>query len=451
MDAIRIQARFIMPEPGAIIQGGQIVVRHGKIADLTTRAIDRADIDLGDCVLLPGLVNPHTHLEFSSLTSPFPASKDFPDWIKSVVEHRRELSSRLDIADLEATFRASIQAGLTESYRCGVAALCDIVTPPWSTADVSNQTGEEQPAVAVRCPNLPEIVVKNVSRQDLLEHLPNSAEQPRVLACLEHIGLDDQRVTDIRKWVRETEAIPKNNWPARLLALGVSPHAPYSTQWSFMKETIDRARVSGKLLAMHVAESLDERQWLDSGTGAFRDLFQRLGVMAFDSDRPKLLDVIEYLGQAKPALLIHGNYLYREEIAAIARVRESLSIVYCPRTHSHFRHGEYPLKRFVQAGLRVVLGTDSRASNPDLNLWQEARTAVSKHAEFSPRDAIRAITNEAAGALGLSQRFGSLTIGCEASLNVAPAPSSKVPDVDFCGWLLDAIEHPVPLADVLKP
>jgi cytosine/adenosine deaminase-related metal-dependent hydrolase len=79
--------------------------------------------------------------------------------------------------------------------------------------------------------------------------------------------------------------------------------------------------------------------------------------------------------------LIHGNYLTQHEIELAAKYRERLSMVYCPRTHVHFQHSPYPLNAMRQAGLRVVLGTDSRASSPDLNLWQE----TSKYSLFNRR------------------------------------------------------------------
>lgn len=446
MHAIRIQSQYIMVSPEEIIQCGQVVIRHGKIVEVTTRITDQADIDLGNTVLIPGLVNPHTHLEFSELPRPFPAGKSFPEWIRVVVEYRRQRQAQLGAIGLRQHLRRSIDFGLSESFSYGVAALCDIVTPPWSYDCLAGKPTSIQQAPSVDKALLSRLIRASISQADLSEHVPNAESCPYVMACLEHIGLDDQRISLTRQWARECETDSQTLSPERLISIDYSPHAPYSTQWPLVCEVIEKARSNRKLVAMHIAESRDEQQWLQAGTGAFREAFERLGIQS-SHEKPSTHDVLEQLGRAPRALLIHGNYLTQHEIELAAKYHERLSIVYCPRTHVHFQHSPYPLNAMRQAGLRVVLGTDSRASNPDLNLWQEARCALSKHAELSPGEALRAITCDSAEALGVAHRFGSITVGSEACLNMAIAPPAAVQKRDLCAWLLESVDSLTPLSN----
>ena len=83
--------------------------------------------------------------------------------------------------------------------------------------------------------------------------------------------------------------------------------------------------------------------------------------------------ILRMLADAPRALVIHGNYLDDEELAFLAANRERMSLVYCPRTHAYFEHPPYPLAKHLKLGVRVALGTDSRASNPDLDLLAEMR------------------------------------------------------------------------------
>ena len=81
-----------------------------------------------------------------------------------------------------------------------------------------------------------------------------------------------------------------------------------------------------------------------------------------------LLDLLEAHGTTERVLVIHGNYLVQDEINFLAAHRDRMSLVYCPRTHAYFSHEPYPLAEMIKAGVRVAVGTDSRASNPDLKL-----------------------------------------------------------------------------------
>ena len=106
--------------------------------------------------------------------------------------------------------------------------------------------------------------------------------------------------------------------------------------------------------------------------------------------------------------MIHGNYLDDDERAFLATHRDRMSLVYCPRTHAYFSHRPYPLAELLAGGVRVALGTDSRASNPDLDLLAEMRHIAKTHAAIDPHEILRLGTLAGATALGATKTLAVL-------------------------------------------
>src|SRR5207248_5598397 len=120
------------------------------------------------------------------------------------------------------------------------------------------------------------------------------------------------------------------------------------------------------------------------------------------------LDYLQALATAHRALVVHGNYLVADEIEFLAAHRERMSLVYCPRTHAYFGHEPYPVSQMLAAGVRVAVGTDSRASNPDLRLLEELRHIARHHPGVSPEAMLRMGTIAGAEALGIAADYGSI-------------------------------------------
>ena len=125
--------------------------------------------------------------------------------------------------------------------------------------------------------------------------------------------------------------------------------------------------------------------------------------------------------------MIHGNYLDDEEIAFVAAA-EALSVVFCPRSHAFFTHDRYPLARMLARGVNVALGTDSRASNPDLSLLAELRFCAGSHAEVPGAKLLELATLAGARALGTSDATGSLVAGKLANLAVVALADREAAD-----------------------
>jgi cytosine/adenosine deaminase-related metal-dependent hydrolase len=139
-------------------------------------------------------------------------------------------------------------------------------------------------------------------------------------------------------------------------------------------------------------------------------------------------------------LWVHANYLAPQPLPA------SHTVVYCPRTHAAFGHSPYPLREWHRWGVRVCLATDSLASNPDLNLLDEARHVQRHFPNLSAETILGMITREAAAALGKQAYIGTITPGKAADLILLPWPKGIPYHTDPC---LAVLESSVPVIGVM--
>ncbi len=222
---------------------------------------------------------------------------------------------------------------------------------------------------------------------------------------LEFIALQRSAVESATKAFSEDLIYARRQWNSEV-RLGVSPHAPYTVHPEFLTLCVRKAWEKKIPLAHHLAESREELMLLRAGCGPFVKLLQDFD--AWDPDaipfgsRP--LDYLMSLANSHRALVIHGNYLDDDEIGFLAAHAEKMSIVYCPRTHAYFQHDPYPLAKMIAAGVNVAIGTDSRASNPDLSVLADMRFAAKQHPLVPLATLLRMITSNAAKALGATMK-----------------------------------------------
>jgi cytosine/adenosine deaminase-related metal-dependent hydrolase len=365
---LTLRARQIVITPGRHLDGGWLLIKRGRIAAVGADPPPGSAIDLGDAVILPGLVNAHTHLEFSALPAPLDGSGGLPEWIGRVVALRRGRATS-DAA-------GAIRAGLAESAAAGVTLLGDIATA------------------------LPPPAVESLG--------------PRVRVFYETLGLSvAARAASLAMLRRDLGDLVGSNRPA-----GVSPHAPYSVAAPLGRTALDMARRLRLPVAMHLAESPAEAELVASGSGPLRAALDRLG--AWPEKPPPLLsaaDWISLLARGQRSLVVHGTFLDDVALARLARHRARFAVVVCPRTTRLLSGSLPPLGRLRSAGVRIALGTDSRASNPDLSVLGECRTLVDGGLA-SPTEAIAMATLAGAWALGCENRAGSLAPGRPADLVV---------------------------------
>jgi len=181
---------------------------------------------------------------------------------------------------------------------------------------------------------------------------------------------------------------------------------------------------------MHLAESEAELEFLRTGGGPLARLLDQRGVARPAQMRlgPRVADYLRLLSKAHRLLVVHGNYLCAEEIEYLAGQGARAAVVYCPRTHAHFGHAAYPLAKMLASGLEVALGTDSRASAPDLDMLAEMRFAAWRHPEIPPQAVLRMATFAGAKALGLGDRLGAIAPGYWADLCAVALPEHQAAD-----------------------
>ncbi len=371
-----LQARWVLPVESPPIAGGVVTIENERIVAVGTRAHADAKVqDLGDLVLLPGLVNAHTHLEFSTLSRPLGQPRmPLPEWIQLVIAGRKQ----------QADTTAGLTTGLRESLQAGVTTIGEIATSPFA-------------AVAL----------------DIL---------PDLTVFQEVIGFSAARIDSV---FAELQQRLHSNHPA--LQVGISPHAPYTVHPELLSKLVVLASERQMPVAMHLAESPEELQLLSKNTGPFRELLDARsmwdGKIFANGLQP--LDYLQILAQAPRALVVHGNFLSQNEIHFVAARRDRMSIVYCPRTHAYFGHDEYPLQRMLDAGVTVSIGTDSRASNPDLSLLGELRYLARTYKDVSPEVILLLGTLNGAEALGIAGSVGSLAPGKLANLTAIECDRSE--------------------------
>lgn len=373
--AFALQARVVFPVDRPPIEHGVVTIEGERIVAIGTRA-ERGDVtDLGDVALIPGLVNCHTHLEFSYLQQPLGApGMRLVDWIRLVIAERARVGTDLG---------SSILKGFTESLRCGVATIGDI----FQGFVVGGADG--------------------VTESNVVELL------------LEVIGFSNARAESAFAAARDRLDVLATRCKAKI---GLSPHAPYTVSPKLLRRLVGLAKERDLLVAMHVAESAEELELLQSGTGPFQELLDERSMWDAEAiphgSRP--MDYLRMLAEAPRSLVIHGNYLDRNEHDFLATNADRMSLVYCPRTHDYFRHPSYPLETLLRKGVRVALGTDSRASNPDLNLLTEMRYVAKTFPTIDPQEVLRMGTLAGAEALGRDTELGSITQGKLANLVTIP-------------------------------
>ncbi len=409
-----LRARWVFPVAGPPLRDSAVTISQGRIIAVGSPPNNVPIEDLGQVAIVPGLVNAHTHLEFSDLSSPIGLPGiGLVEWLGSVIRHR---------ASMPAQSRSSVEMGLRESLGYGVTTIGEIAQPG----------GTSDPYLASSCEGT-----------IFLELIAPRVE--RIEAVLESAGkhlLKAKRAVAEGDLADHEYVVPASGFKAsnttRMWRPGLSPHAPYTAHPELLNRAVELSIEHAIPLAMHLAESPEEIELLRDGCGPFRELLESRSVWdpTARSRGARPLDELHVLARAHRALVIHGNFLDDEEIAFLGRQRRQMAVVYCPRTHARFGHARYPLEKLLAAGAIVALGTDSRASAPDLSLLAEMRHVARAFPAMSRATILQMGTRGGAQALGLDAQVGSLEPGRWANLAVVALPEDAATDPH--ALLLDA-------------
>jgi aminodeoxyfutalosine deaminase len=379
------RARFVVAEVDHVLANSAVHVadpgRISRIEPWTSppAALDTEQIDWGDAVILPGLVNAHTHLELTALHGQIAGPRSFADWLRQLIALRR--------AWTRDQFVQSARAGARMLIASGTTLAGDICA-----AGVSRE--------ALDCENLRKVIFE------------------------ETLGLDpalrEARMSDIRARVEADRANPDG-----LLVAGVSAHAPYTVSEGLYQDCASLSEYLQIPLATHVAETPEELEFLRSGTGQLRELLQELGAVPPGWTPPgeAPLALLEKLGVLNTSpLLIHCNYVDENALTTILRTRSS--VAYCPRSHAYFGHAPHPVRQMLDLGINVALGTDSLASNSSLSMLDELRYLFGVRKDLKAEEILRMATLNGASALGFGGVLGRLRRGYWADMAVLRLPDN---------------------------
>lgn len=367
------RARTILPIRRPGISDGGLAVRDGEILavgewnDLAKEFPAASREDLGEVILMPGLINAHCHLDYTMMRGSLFGGGSFSAWIQRLNAMRRSLDQR-DYLD-------SIASGLAELRHWGCTTVLNIESFP-----------------------------------ELLPFLPDSPI--RVWWFLE--------VMDVRSRLESSEALAgaiQFLEKARDHAggLGISPHAPYTVSRDLYELSSAFSTEHGLPLCTHLAESLEEMQMFQTGEGPLHAFLSSIGRPMDDCCGKSPVQMI--LGEGllpKGALLVHMNTLTGADRDLLRATAGNYPVIHCPRTHAFFERAPFDLDFFVECSIPVLLGTDSLASNDDLSMFGEMRAMQEAFPAIDPAEIISMATVRPAAAIGRSGRLGELSPGALA-------------------------------------
>jgi 5-methylthioadenosine/S-adenosylhomocysteine deaminase len=373
-----LSADWVVPVEGPPIRDGAVAIADdGTIAAVGTVAELGADERHPEAVILPGFVDAHTHLEYEAYAG-FGDGLGFADWIGLHIRRK----ARIDLGDMEAIARLGalrcLHSGITTVGDCSFVG-----------------------AAATACADL----------------------GLRATVYLEVFGASSDAIDERFQPMRERLADVLSDD----VLVGISPHAPYTCAI----ELYEAAAELGLPVATHLAESAAETEFLRTGEGAWESFAEML-VTPPGTTGIRALAEADLLGPH--VLAAHCVEVDEEEIALLAE--HDVAVAHCPRSNGILGCGVAPLTALREAGIRVCIATDSPASTPSFDMFDEMRTAImaARARERRPdaltaADALELATLGGARALGLDASVGSLAPGKQADVTVL-----SLADTSFVPW-----------------
>lgn len=361
--------------PGAVAVEGQRIAGLGPEKEVCRAFPGHPKRRLKGCVLMPGLVNAHTHLQLSGLKGRLSSAPDFVSWILALIQEKKGMQR-------DEVLRA-VRLGATESLQAGTTCLGEI-TDSRISLNVLQETGL------------------------------------RGLVFLEVLGQD---VEDPRRWTAQVvqELREMQVQGGGRITAGISPHSPYTLSRQRLQVLSDLLAVEPVPYAVHLAESREEVDYFLHHRGKIKStLFPAVGWqgMPDPGKRCSPLAYLQRFGLVTDRLLaVHGVHLGPEDMDQFLKARSRL--VLCPRSNEILGVGRPPVEALLERDIPLGLGTDSLASNTSLSLWDEMRhlrSLLKGMGAAASETVLRMATLGGAKALGLDAAVGSIEVGKEADL-----------------------------------
>jgi cytosine/adenosine deaminase-related metal-dependent hydrolase len=373
------RADWVLPIAGDPIRGGWVAIERERIAAVSSTPTSGA-VDLGSAVILPALVNAHTHLELSYLRGVVPPAARLLDWIAAIMAARRRYADPKDPVIL-----AAARSAIDESRECGTGLV----------GDVSNTLV-----------TVPLLRGASMAARVFYELIGFNLADPWTRVRQARAQLDGEEMGDD-------------------IRVALAPHAPYSVSPQLLSAIRDDLNAQpGDVSTVHLGESPEEVEFIADGTGAWRDLLGTLGVWT-DAWKAPGVSPVQYLADMgfldSRVLAVHGVQLEGDDLARLRAL--GTTVVSCPRSNRYVGVGDPPLEAFYAMGVTVAFGTDSLASVDDLNLFSELALARQLAPRVPARTLLKSATRCGADALGFGNEFGTIEVGKRAALIAVRVPA----------------------------
>ncbi|MFM1556572.1 MAG: amidohydrolase family protein [Limisphaerales bacterium] len=371
-----LRARIVVPisQPpiadGFVRVDGNCIIEVGAWADVKNKS---EAVDLGEVILLPGLVNAHCHLDYTDFVGAIPTPRSFTDWINAIVDLKADVD--------DAAHRESWLHGAAQCLRHGTTTLGNIETRP-------DLLPELWAATPLRVASFLELIVTRAQSDTA------------------------QAVADATNWIASHKP-PSGH-------AGLSPHAPYTTN----PDLLEACAATDLPMAMHLAESAEEDEMFRQGSGPLYERLAAAGREMADCGRGSPIAHANRSGLLSENLIaIHGNYLDDDDIHLLAE--NHVSLVHCPRSHAYFGHAPFRAEALRTAGVNLCLGTDSlatmRAGDAELSLFDELRAYCEAFPDSADLETLlQCVTVNPARALGMAGQVGELAVDAFADLMTLP-------------------------------
>lgn len=368
-----IKARWILPMGAPPIENGVIEMIDGRIVRVepAKEEVRSGDEDLGEVIVLPGLINAHCHLDYTGMRGAIPPQKDFSQWIRRINALKKE----------EDPVRA-IALGLAELRRWGTTSVVNIE----SYLDAPGQ----------------------VSSSPLRVWWMGELLDVR-LPC------DVTAVAEAMRQAHEVHRHSGGGW-------GLSPHALFTASPGLYQAVAQFCRTEERPWTTHLAETEEEFAMFADASGPLYEFLRDLGRPMEDAGGSTPVERLLEIGGLPPGgLLVHMNFLAESDYELLAKGEPGdFSVVHCPNCHDYFSRPKFALERWREMRVPVCLGTDSLASNSVLNLFEEMRALRRSHPGLPPVEILEMVTRNPARALGAVGRLGEISVGAEADLIAIP-------------------------------
>ncbi len=399
-----LKASWVLPITGAPIANACVLISGNRIEkivqehelEVSIAGRDYIEYDYGQSIISPGFINLHAHLEYTALRH-LAAEVELFAWLPRLMQATASWSDQ-DRHD-------SVLQGIKEIITAGTTFVVDYSYGGASAAPLA-QSGL------------------------------------RALVGLEIFGVDEQAADkNWQEWTNRLAQILDDHYTRQAvkdgrLAITAAPHAPYTVCPALWRQASVWAQMNGLMLTTHLAESEAEHHWFTSNEGILRDFL----INAFGKKEPGFASLYETKtawkkGSRTPVEHLYKHGLLTDNLLAAHAVHVndrdiallesySVAIAHCPRSNIKLQCGKAPLKKMLKTKLRIGLGTDSIASNDDLDLLSESRFAIDLHqggepcSEIGAKQMIEYLTIKGAQCLNLQSKLGSIEPGKYADLAI---------------------------------